>query len=62
MRVVTFAVEVEPGKSKWLWDSHITKTFLNGVKVVSIAEGDAVRELAERDEAEIDAMESENDI
>lgn len=40
VRQLTLVISVDQPDANWIWDSHIKNTFVNGVLVEKIAEGD----------------------
>lgn len=46
MRTLTIVVNIEDtDRAKWIWNSHLNGTEINGVKVGMIVEGDEVTRL-----------------
>ena len=47
MRKLTLVVEIDQPEANWLWEAHRDSKLINGVKVDSIADGNALKELSD---------------
>lgn len=50
-RILTILIEIEEKeKTHWIWDNHLLGTVCNGIRVLTICEGDQIKDITEQDE------------
>jgi len=48
-RILTLLVEVEKESNFWIWESHMSHEFINGVHVLAIGEGDQFEKIEDEE-------------